>query len=84
MQHNVEKLTEAIGALGTYTGGERRARARSADQSRRARSREHYDSVNGGLGSAPKFPNTFVFSLFLRGYDADDDSELRRRWCATR
>ena len=25
-----------------------------------------YDSVNGGLGEAPKFPNTFVFSLFLR------------------
>src|SRR6202022_4023132 len=31
---------------------------------------EHYDRVNGGLGYAPKFPNTFVFSLFLRMHQA--------------
>ena len=29
--------------------------------------------MNGGIGGAPKFPNTFVFSLFLRMYDADGD-----------
>ena len=34
---------------------------------------KHYDSVHGGIGGAPKFPNTFVFSLFLRMYDADSD-----------
>jgi len=32
-----------------------------------------YDSVNGGIGGAPKFPNTFVFSLFLRAVDSAAD-----------
>ena len=27
---------------------------------------QHYDETHGGLGQAPKFPNTSVFSLFLR------------------
>jgi uncharacterized protein len=29
-----------------------------------------YDSAHGGIGQAPKFPNTAVFDLFLRAYDA--------------
>ncbi len=29
-----------------------------------------YDERNGGIGGAPKFPNTMVFSLFLRTYHA--------------
>jgi uncharacterized protein YyaL (SSP411 family) len=29
----------------------------------------HFDQSYGGLGDAPKFPNTFVFSLFLRMFD---------------
>jgi len=72
VKHNVEKLTEALGALSTY-------RAEEGDIPRdlpmlAAHALERsYDSVHGGLGNAPKFPNTFVFSLFLRGYDADDD-----------
>jgi uncharacterized protein YyaL (SSP411 family) len=28
----------------------------------------HYDAQNGGIGDAPKFPNTMVFSLFLRAW----------------
>ena len=36
----------------------------------------HYDSINGGLGQAPKFPNTFVFSLFLRVHAADGDESM--------
>jgi uncharacterized protein len=28
----------------------------------------HYDAQNGGMGGAPKFPNTMVFSLFLRAW----------------
>jgi uncharacterized protein YyaL (SSP411 family) len=28
----------------------------------------HYDEQNGGIGGAPKFPNTMVFSLFLRAW----------------
>ena len=37
---------------------------------------QHYDSVNGGIGAAPKFPNTFIFSLFLRVFSATGDSHL--------
>ncbi len=29
----------------------------------------HYDEQNGGIGGAPKFPNTMVFSLFLRAWE---------------
>ncbi|HSR58116.1 MAG TPA: thioredoxin domain-containing protein [Candidatus Binataceae bacterium] len=72
VQHNIAKLSEALGALGTYTApeGELRRDFPIAAAHTLARS---YDSVNGGLGQAPKFPNSFVFSLFLRGYDADND-----------
>ncbi len=72
VQHNVEKLTEALGALGTYTAeaGEVQRDLPIVAAQQLARS---YDNVNGGLGNAPKFPNSFVFSLFLRAYDADDD-----------
>ncbi len=31
---------------------------------------QHYDETHGGLGQAPKFPNPFVFSLFLRSAHA--------------
>jgi uncharacterized protein YyaL (SSP411 family) len=72
VQHNVEKLTEALGALGSYTAEEgnipRDLPVVAAHHLARS-----YDNVNGGLGQAPKFPNTFVFSLFLRAYDVDDD-----------
>ena len=37
---------------------------------------EHYDRINGGLGRAPKFPNSFVFSLFLRMHQAAGDLEF--------
>ncbi|MCC6763334.1 MAG: thioredoxin domain-containing protein [Deltaproteobacteria bacterium] len=30
----------------------------------------HYDERHGGIGDAPKFPNTMVFSLFLRAWHA--------------
>jgi uncharacterized protein YyaL (SSP411 family) len=75
VQHNIAKLSEALGALGTYTvpEGELRRDLPIAAAHTLARS---YDSVNGGLGQAPKFPNSFVFSLFLRGYDADNDASF--------
>ena len=70
--HNVEKLTEALGALGTYTA-EEGSISRDLPIAAAHHLARSYDSVNGGLGQAPKFPNTFVFSLFLRAYDVDDD-----------
>ncbi len=37
----------------------------------------HCDREHGGLGGAPKFPNSLVFSLFLRAWHATGDGELR-------
>src|SRR5229473_1026848 len=37
---------------------------------------QHYDSVNGGIGGAPKFPNTFIFSLFLRVFAETHEPNL--------
>jgi hypothetical protein len=31
---------------------------------------QHVDHTNGGIGGAPKFPNSMVFALFLRRYRA--------------
>ncbi|MGH8014275.1 MAG: thioredoxin domain-containing protein, partial [Candidatus Binataceae bacterium] len=32
--------------------------------------------MHGGIGNAPKFPNTFVFSLFLRVHESDSDPAM--------
>jgi hypothetical protein len=37
----------------------------------------HYDADHGGIGGAPKFPNTMVFSLFLRAYHATGEASFR-------
>ena len=73
--NNLEKLTEALGAITNYvpTGGD--LKPGLATESARALA-SHYDSINGGLGQAPKFPNTFVFSLFLRVHAADGDESM--------
>ncbi|HEY2663015.1 MAG TPA: thioredoxin domain-containing protein [Candidatus Binataceae bacterium] len=62
---NVGKLTAAIGALGAYEGAKAEIRADLPALAARALSKS-YDNQHGGLGQAPKFPNTFVFALFLR------------------
>ncbi len=36
----------------------------------------HVDTVHGGLGGAPKFPNTMVFSLFLRYWRASREERF--------
>ncbi len=72
VQQNVERLTAAMGALATYEpSGDELDPATPLNAARALG--KHYDSVNGGIGGAPKFPNTFLFSLFLRMYDADSD-----------
>jgi uncharacterized protein YyaL (SSP411 family) len=36
----------------------------------------HYDAENGGIGGAPKFPNTMVFSLFLRAWEISSEASF--------
>jgi uncharacterized protein len=69
---NVERLTQAIGESAQIAPGGDEIKPKFALTAARALA-EHYDSVNGGLGGAPKFPNTFVFSLMLRMFDAEGD-----------
>ena len=73
--HNLEKLTEALGALTNYqpTGGD--LKPDLAAEAARALA-THYDSIHGGIGNAPKFPNTFVFSLFLRVHAGEGDESI--------
>ncbi|MGH7917207.1 MAG: thioredoxin domain-containing protein, partial [Candidatus Binataceae bacterium] len=75
VQHNVERLTQALGALTEYQPGAGELRSDLAPTAARALA-EHYDSVHGGIGNAPKFPNTFVFSLFLRVHESDSDPAM--------
>jgi uncharacterized protein YyaL (SSP411 family) len=72
---NLEKLTEALGALTNYTPNAGELKPNLAAESARGLA-AHYDSINGGLGQAPKFPNTFVFSLFLRVHASDGDEAM--------
>src|SRR5271169_2351177 len=73
--NNLEKLTEALGAITNYipTGDDLKP-GLAADSARVLTT--HYDSIHGGIGNAPKFPNTFVFSLFLRVHAADGDESM--------
>ncbi len=75
VQQNVERLAQGLEGLAEFSpdGGELGPEA--VESAARALA-EHYDRVNGGIGRAPKFPNTFVFSLFLRRYQADGDPEF--------
>src|SRR5262249_28894604 len=72
---NMEKLTEALGALTSYQPVEGDFRPGLAAEAARGLASQ-YDSVNGGIGGAPKFPNTFVFSLFLRVHAVEGDESM--------
>ena len=72
VQQNVERLTSAMGSMATLQApGSELPSSTPLNAARELG--KHYDSVHGGIGGAPKFPNTFVFALFLRMYDADSD-----------
>ncbi len=73
--HNLDKLTEALGAMGVYEVADGDLKAGLPAAAARGLA-QHYDSVNGGIGGAPKFPNTFVFSLFLRVFASDGDESM--------
>jgi uncharacterized protein len=73
--HNLDKLTEALGAMGTYQTADGDLKPDLPATAARGLA-QHYDSVNGGIGGAPKFPNTFVFALFLRVFASDGDESM--------
>ena len=75
IRQNVERLGKGIAGLAEFTPDGRELRADIAETAARALA-EHYDRINGGLGHAPKFPNSFVFSLFLRMHQAVGDLEF--------
>ncbi|MBV8054319.1 MAG: thioredoxin domain-containing protein [Deltaproteobacteria bacterium] len=72
VQQNVERLTEAIAALADYKPQPGEMRADLALAGARALA-QSYDRTHGGIGGAPKFPNMFVFSLFLRMYAEENE-----------
>jgi uncharacterized protein YyaL (SSP411 family) len=72
VQQNVERLTSALGTVASMEASGNELPSSTPLNAARELGK-HYDSVHGGIGGAPKFPNTFVFSLFLRMYDADSD-----------
>ena len=72
VQQNVERLTAAMSAVATFESSGRELLPATPLNAARELGK-HYDSAHGGIGGAPKFPNTFVFSLFLRMYEADGD-----------
>jgi uncharacterized protein len=75
IEQNVDRLLKGLEGLAEFRpdGGE--LRPDMAETGARALA-QHYDRVNGGIGHAPKFPNSFVFSLFLRIYQATDDRQF--------
>ena len=72
VRSNVERLSKALTSMGEFAPAADEPKAEIALMGARELAR-HYDSAHGGIGGAPKFPNTFVFALFLRMYEADGD-----------
>jgi uncharacterized protein YyaL (SSP411 family) len=75
IRQNVERLSKGIAGLADIKPDGDELGPEMAERGARALA-EHYDRVNGGLGHAPKFPNSFVFSLFLRVQQASGDLEF--------
>jgi uncharacterized protein YyaL (SSP411 family) len=73
--HNVEKITEAITAMSGYSAAQTDLPKGIVVEAAAALSR-HYDHTYGGLGQAPKFPNSFAFSLLLRARDISADPAM--------
>ena len=74
-----DQVRESVGQILNGLQRDERADAPASDvpadlplDAARALSR-HFDADNGGMGAAPKFPNTMVFSLFLRAFEITGD-----------
>jgi uncharacterized protein len=75
VQQNVDRLIKGIEGLAEFKPETGEVPPDLAEVGARALA-QHYDRVNGGIGNAPKFPNSFVFSLFLRMFQATGDREF--------
>jgi len=73
-----QSTQQLMTGLANLSSFEAKADAISPDTVARAAERllQHCDPENGGIGEAPKFPNTQVFSLFLRHHQATGRPEL--------
>ncbi|HVA68212.1 MAG TPA: thioredoxin domain-containing protein [Candidatus Binataceae bacterium] len=72
---NVERLTHALDELSSQAAESGDLHSGTAEAAARALA-GHYDHQHGGIGGAPKFPSAFVFSLFLRVYQASGALEF--------
>ncbi len=68
VRSNVERLSRALVQMAEQTSANGVRPGLVADAARALA--QNYDSTHGGIGGAPKFPNTFIFSLFLRVFAA--------------
>src|SRR5579863_4853597 len=66
IRSNVERLAKALTAMAVPEGGGAIKPGLMIEAARALT--QHYDSEHGGIGGAPKFPNTFVFAIFLRAF----------------
>src|SRR5579871_3384783 len=73
--HNVEKITQAVAAMSGYSAPQGEVPQTIVVEAAAALTR-HYDRTYGGIGQAPKFPNSFAFSLLLRALDTSADPAL--------
>ncbi len=73
--HNVEKITQAVAAMSGYSAPQGEVPQTIVVEAAAALTR-HYDRTYGGIGQAPKFPNSFAFSLLLRALDISADPAL--------
>jgi uncharacterized protein len=67
VQQTAAKLIDGLERLGRSAPSEQPIEASLVERAADALSAA-YDSRFGGIGRAPKFPNTMVFSLFLRAF----------------
>ena len=73
---NVSALKESISQLGISERGEEI----SIELIDRAAKRlaQEYDTVNGGIGAAPKFPNPSILELLWRNYKSNGHQDLKK------
>lgn len=78
-QDVVNATTQILESLEKITHREETSRPLHVDvlEKTAASLAQHVDHTHGGLGGAPKFPNSMVFAFFLRQYKASGRTQFR-------